>query len=365
MKFRCERDVLVEALGSAGRAVAARAVSHQSLAGVHTEVRGDEVQLVGTDLDLRIEAHVTVAGIEDGAAVVPARLFSDIVRALEPGAVTVAVQGDDAHISSGRSQFAVRLLPGDDFPRPPAPSGDAVTLSAPALGEALRQVVRAASTDDALPVISGVLLAATESGGLRLVATDRYRLAVRDLPGTAVLGSGQKVLIPGRALAEVQRLLTGAEEVTVTVGDREAAFGTGGARLSTRLIDGEFPDYQKLIPSGYPNRLTVRKDTLLDAVRRVKLLVRDTITPVRVSMRDGGIECTVRSNEIGEATEDADAKFEGTELTMGFNPAYLIDGVEAVPGDEVLIETLDAMKPATVRPVDSGDYVYLLMPVRL
>lgn len=341
------------------------------LSGVRMEVEGDALRLAGSDLDLTIQVEAEVAGSTDGVTVLPARLVADIVRALEPGAVTFEAAEEEVRITSGRSQFAVRILPADEFPRLPVPAGapegaggDAVTLSAGELAEALRQVVRAASSDDALPVISGVLMTA-EAGGLRLVATDRYRLAVRDLPGTSVLREGQKVLVPSRALNELQRLLGNAESVTLRLGEREASFEVGRVRLTTRLIEGEFPPYQQLIPSSYPNRLIVGKDALLDAVRRVRLLVRDAITPVRVTLRADGVECTVITQEVGQATEDIDAKYEGTELTMGFNPAYLIDGVEAVPGDEVLLETIDPMKPATLRATEGGEYLYLLMPVRL
>jgi DNA polymerase III subunit beta len=371
VRFRCERDALVDALSTAGRAVATRGGALPVLSGVRMEVEGDSLRLAGSDLDLTIQVEAEVAGSTDGVTVLPARLVADIVRALEPGAVTFEAADEEVRITSGRSQFAVRILPADEFPRLPFPAGapeaaggDAVTLSGSELAEALRQVVRAASSDDALPVISGVLMTA-EAGGLRLVATDRYRLAVRDLPGTSVLREGQKVLVPSRALNELQRLLGNAESVTLRLGEREASFEVGKVRLTTRLIEGEFPPYQQLIPSSYPNRLIVSKDALLDAVRRVRLLVRDAITPVRVTLRADGVECTVITQEVGQATEDIDAKYEGTELTMGFNPAYLIDGVEAVPGDEVLLETIDPMKPATVRATEGGDYLYLLMPVRL
>ncbi len=370
MKLRCERDALVEALGVAGRAVATRGGALPVLSGVRMEVSGDQLHLAGSDLDLTIQVDVGVTGLGDGIVVLPARLVADIVRALEPGAVTFEAGDEDVRITSGRSQFSVRILPAEEFPRLPfaseadVPSTDAVTLAAGELAEALRQVVRAASSDDSLPVISGVLLTA-EPAGLRLVATDRYRLAVRDLPGTTVLREGQRVLVPSRALSELQRLLAGAEQVTLRLGERDASFEVGRVRLTTRLIEGEFPPYQKLIPDEYPNRLLVAKEPLLDAVRRVRLLVKDAITPVRVSLRPDGVECTVVTQEVGQATEDLDAKYEGAEMTMGFNPSFLIDGLEAVTGDEVLIETLDPMKPATVRPTEGADYLYLLMPVRL
>jgi DNA polymerase-3 subunit beta len=331
---------------------------------VRLEVAGDDLRLAGSDLDLTIQVVATVSGQEDGVCVVPARLTADIVRALEPGAVQLETDDDEARIASGRSQFAVRVLQADEFPRLPIQSGDAVTLAGADLAEALRQVVRAASSDDARPVLTGVLMAA-EDPGLRLVATDSYRLAVRDLPGASVLREGQKVLIPSRALNELQRLVAEAPEVTLRLGEHDATFEVGAVRLTTRLIEGEFPNYRQLIPASYPNRLIVGREALLDALRRVRLLVRDQTTPVRIALRPDGIQLTVVSAEIGQATEDVDAKYEGTEITVAFNPGYLIEGVEAITGDEVLLETLDALKPATLRSTEGGEYLYLLMPVRV
>lgn len=370
MKFRCERDVLVEALGIAGRAVATRGGALPVLSGVRLEVAGKQLRLAGSDLDLTIQIDIEVNGIDDGITVLPARLVTDIVRALEPGAVTFEAGDEDVRITSGRSQFAVRILPAEEFPRLPFPTesegtfGDAVTLQASVFAEALRQVVRAASSDESLPIISGVLLAA-EASGLRLVATDRYRLAMRDLPGTTVLREDQKLLVPSRALSELQKLLAGAENVTLRLGERDASFEVGNVRLTTRLIEGEFPPYERLIPDGYPNRLIVNKEAFSDAVRRVRLLVKDAITPVRVALRPDGVECSVVTQEVGQAVEDLDAKYEGTEMVMGFNPAFLIDGLEAVPGDEVALETVDPMKTATLKATDGGDFLYILMPVRL
>jgi DNA polymerase-3 subunit beta len=374
VKLRCERDVLVEALSTAGRAVSSRGGALPVLQGVRLEVVGDELRLAGSDLDLTIQVTAPVAGQEDGVCVIPARLAADIVRALEPGAVQIETDEDEARIASGRSQFAVRVLPADEFPRLPVQSGDAVTLASADFAEALRQVVRAASSDDARPVLTGVLMAA-EDPGLRLVATDSYRLAVRDLPGASVLREGQKVLIPSRALTELQRLAgaspekgddkAGPAEVTLRLGEHDATFEVGHVRLTTRLIEGEFPNYRQLIPASYPNRLIVSREALLDALRRVRLLVRDQTTPARIALKADGIQLTVVSSEIGQATEDVDAKYEGAEMTVAFNPGYLIDGVEAITGDEVLLETLDALKPATLRSTEGGEYLYLLMPVRV
>ena len=385
MKFRCERDVLVDALASATRAVTTRGGALPVLSGVKMALSGDRLVLTGSDLDLTIQVAVTVAGDTDGVAVLPARLSADIVRALEPGAVHIEVGDTEARIAAGRSHFSVRLLPADDFPRVAEAPADEVTLDAVALVDTLRQVVPAASHDDARPILTGVLMAA-EGDGVRLVATDSYRLAVRDLPGVSVLREGQSVLVPSRALGELARLLAGADKVSLRLGERDATFevgsfaapaggaaGVGGApgegggqgtRLPTRLIEGQFPNYRQLIPESHPNRLTVGREPLLDALRRVKLLARETI-PVRLALRTGAVQLTAITQDVGQADEELDAKYEGAEMGISFNPEYLADGVEAVVGDEVTLETLDGLKPAVVRSVERRDFLYLLMPIRV
>jgi DNA polymerase-3 subunit beta len=365
VKFRCERDVLVEALSTAGRAVAGRSGALPVLGGVRLAVTDDALEVTGTDLDLTITVTTTVSGSSDGVVVAPGRLVTDIVRALEPGAVVMESDEEELRIASGRSHFAVRTHPSGDFPRLPVPTGDTVTLPVAGLTDALRQVTRAASNEDSRPILTGVLLTA-EEGGLRLVATDSYRLAVRDLRGVGVLAEGQHVLVPSRALNELMRLLSSPDPaVSLRLGPHDATFTVGSVALTTRLIEGEFPNYRQLIPSAYPNRLIVGREQLLDAVRRVKLLARDATTPVRIALRPNGIELTVITTDWGTATEDVDAKYEGAEMTVAFNPTYLIDGVEAITGDEVSLDTLDALKPATLRPTEGDEYLYLLMPVRV
>ena len=282
MKFRCERETLADALATAGRAATGRTGTLPVLSGLRLELSGDQLTVTGTDLDLTIQLEIAVGGETDGGVVLPARLSSDIVRSLPAGKVEVASPTTTCKISGGRSQFSVRPLSLDDYPRLSAPASSAVTLTAAAFGEALRQVVRAASTDEARPILTGVLLTA-EDDGLRMVATDSYRLAVRDLPGVSVLGADQKVLVPGRALNELQRLLGVGEELVLRLGEREATFEVGTTRLTTRLIEGEFPNYRQLIPASYPNMLTVDREPLLEAIRRVKILAHDS-TPVRLSI---------------------------------------------------------------------------------
>jgi DNA polymerase-3 subunit beta len=363
MKFRAERDALLEAITTAGRAAATRGTALPALTGVRLEITGDQLQLAGTDLDVTIQVQMQVAGGEDGVCVIPARLATDIVRGLEPGSVSFEVDENEARIAAGPTHYAVRVLPPEEFLRLPQPSGDAVTLAASDFADALRQVVPAASRDEARPILTGVLMAA-EAGGLRLVATDSYRLAVRDLPGTSVLQEGQTVLVPSRALAELNRVVTGADQVTLRLASDEAGFEVGTTRLTTRLIEGEFPNYRQLIPQSYPNRLIVGKEPFLNAIRRVKLLAKDA-TPVRLTLRPDGLELVAVTQDVGQAREDLEAKYEGSEMVVAFNPEFLIDGVEAITGDEVQLDTLDALKPATVRSAENPNFLYLLMPVRV
>jgi DNA polymerase III subunit beta len=363
VKFRCERDQLAEALGAAGRAATGRTGALPVLSGVRLELTGDRLVVTGTDLDLTIQVEVTVGGERDGSVVVPAKLINDVVRSLGEPKVEITVSDDNVGVSAGRSQFSVRALSLDDYPRLPTPAEHSVTLPAAEFGEALRQVVRAASTDEARPILTGVLLAA-EGDGLRLVATDSYRLAVRDLRGTAVLGADQKVLLPSRALNELQRLLGGAQELVLRLGERDATFQIGTTRLSTRLIEGEFPNYRQLIPPSHPNKLTVSRDALIEAIRRVKILARDA-TPVRLSMTADGLQLTAITQDVGNANDELDATYSGSEITVAFNPEYLSAGVDAATADEITLETLDALKPAVIRSVGHDDFLYLLMPVRV
>jgi DNA polymerase III subunit beta len=384
VKFRCERDSLVEVLSVAGRAVSTRTSASMALGGVRIEASGNHLAVVGTDLDLTIHVSTEAIGISDGICVAPAKLLADIVRSLEPGAVTIESEGDKVEIGAARSRFSLRTFPVDDFPSLPEPPQPVTFLPSASLAGALRQVVRAASSDDARPLLTGVLLAA-EGDGVRLVATDSYRLAMRDIDGSDALVEDSQILVPARALAELQKLPmlgmtkdsshspeAGASSsdhasstIGLSVGEHDITFTAGLVKVSTRLLDGRYPDYRQLIPAEYPNRLHVGKDSLLDALRRVRLLVRDNTTPVRLAMRPAGVDLTVVSQEVGDASETVDADFEGTDLTIAFNPTYLIDGVEAVSGDEVVLETVDATKPATVRAAEETNFRYLLMPVRV
>ncbi len=375
MKFRCERDTLLEALAVAVRATAGASSNQTALMGARLDLTDGVLTVTGSDLNLTLSVTTEVLAAADGAAVAPARLLTDVVRSVPPGAVEFSVVEGEASIVAGSSEFSIRLIPEDNYPqlifRQEAENGDdsaafspAVSFSGAEFRDALGQVVRAASSDDSRPILTGVLMASEGEGRLRLVSTDSYRLSVRDLEGSAVLDENQEVLVPSRALGELQRLIADPDEVTLKLAEQYAQFVVGNVQLTTRLIAGDFPNYQGLIPTDHPNRLTVDREQLLEVVRRVRLLAQDS-TPVRMVMSDGSLEMIAITHDVGKANESMGADYSGEDLTVAFNPAYLIDGIEALSGAEVTLETADAVKPALLRSADDEGFLYLLMPVRV
>jgi DNA polymerase-3 subunit beta len=366
VKFRCERDTLAEGVATAQRAVASRTGAMPVLSGLRVSAADGSLELVGTDLELTIRVRIPADIDGEGSAVIPARLLSEIVRQLEGPSVSVVLSDDDARIEAGRFATTLRTLSATEFPRLAESGGTGVRVSASSFAEALRQVVSAASKDEARPILTGVLLTAS-GGGLRLVATDSYRLAMRDLEGVSMLAEGQKVLVAAKGLAEVQRLLSSAtDDIDVALGDRDVVFRVGSTEITTRLIEGDFPNYQQLIPKDYPNRLTVARDALQAAVNRVRLVgqSRDT-APIRLAMSAESLELSAIAADVGEAHETVEAKYEGSELTVAFNSQFLLDGIDAAATAEVVLESIDPLKPAVLRTPDTPDFLYLLMPVRI
>ena len=340
---------------------------------VQLALHGGRLDVTGSDPDLVIEAKLSVQGESDGTTLLPSRLVVDIVRAFEPGAVSFEGGEDEVRITSGRAEFVVRIANGAEITRLSSPMSEPVTLPAARFAESLRQVVRAALTDDSrAPQLTGVLMVATETG-LRLVATDSYRLAFSDLIGVSALADGSEVLVPARALSEIQRLIGSIDEKEENIlvfrhSELDAVFEIGDTKLTTRLLKGPFPDYQRLLPPSYSNALVVSREDLASAVRRVRLMAGDTkdaMTPVRVAFAIDGAELTVLTAESGRAAERVDGRFIGEELVVAFNPNYLLEGIEAIRSEDVVIEVIDSTKPATLRGDGESDYRYLLMPVRV
>lgn len=365
MRFKSERDLLAEALGAAARVVTSRTPG--SMSGVLLELSGNELTVTGTDLDLTIRTRVDVIGYRDGAAVVPARLMVDAVRSLAAGAVTVDAHEETVEVSLDRAKFSLRTFPVGDYPKlPPVPKP---TTQVPALGlvQGLSQVVRASSNDEARPLLTGVLFTSHE-GTLRLVATDSYRLAVVDLPGVAPIAADRDLLVPARALVELQRAAAALAldaQIGIALSEAEVCCIAGHTSVASRLIDGNYPDYRQLIPSQYPNKLRAAKDTLLVSLKRAKLLASDATSSVKLSLKEKGVDITTQSHDKGDVLDNVDGDYAGEELTIAFNPTFLIEGVEATPGDEVILETSDSSRPAMVHGVEDAQYRYLLMPVRV
>ncbi len=373
MKFRADRDTLLDTLVIASRATSGRPGPSFGAVGLRLGLRGNELDVVGSDPDLVIEARCQVAGDSDGSALVPSRLVVDIVRSFEAGAVTVSSDDEEVRFSSGRAEFVVRVAIGAEITRLGVPEQEGIEIPGAVFADGLRQVVRAALVDDSrAPQLTGVLMVATE-GGLRLIATDSYRLAFRDFAGMTAVEPGGQVLVPAKALTEVQRLASsgkGDEERTIVFrhSDLDAVFDLDSVRITTRLLRGQFPEVERLIPASYAYHLRVSRDDLEAALRRVRLVVRDTkdaTTPVRLALHDGGVELTVLTPESGRAEESIEGDFQGEDLTVAFNPNYLLDGVEAVRADTIVVEVNDPGKPALVRGEGEDEYRYLLMPVKV
>lgn len=365
MKFKSERDILVEALTAASRVVATRLIGASS--GVLLSLVNNQLTVTGTDLDITVRTKVDVIGLEDGSCVVPARLIVDAVRSLEAGAVTIVSSEETVAVSLGRAKFSLRTFSVMDYPNLPPVTGALTSIAALDLIQGLNQVVRAAANDDARPLLTGVLFT-TEDGALRLIATDSYRLAVRDVPGVTGIGGNHDLLVPARALHELQRAaatLSADSEIGVTLTDAEICFVVGTTTIASRLIDGNYPSVLQLIPASYPNQMRIAKDTLLTSLKRAKLLAKDSTSSVRLTMKDKSVEIRTQSHDTGDVEDNVDADYSGEEMTIAFNPSFLIDGIEAVPGDEVVLEMSDAVRPAMVHGVDDARFRYLLMPVRV
>jgi DNA polymerase-3 subunit beta len=323
-------------------------------------VVGKTLTVTGTDLEVTVRTNLEVEALAEGTTVIPARLAAEAVRKLPPGAVTVAAEDGEVEITGSGPRFRLRELNVDDFPKLPDAEDPAATeVVGDTLVKALNQVGIAASGDEARPILTGVLFEAEEEH-VRLVATDSYRLAVRDLPEVT---AGPGGLVPFRALREVSRSI-GAEKITFGIGEREASFRSDRGSLTVRLIEGTFPNYRQLIPESYPNTVTVVKEELLDAIGRAALVAEDHI-PVRLNLHDGGIGISVTRQEVGEETEHVAASYSGTEMTIAFNPRYLNDGISVIDADEVMLDTSDPLKPGLLRGAGDDSFRYLLMPVRL
>lgn len=372
MKFRCERDGLLEAVAFVSRAISTRATL-PVLSGLRMEaLDSGAVRLAATDLEITMQTEVAAAVDEPGRVIVPGRLFGEMVRSLGQGAVTLAATEGDLDIGSGRGRFRVKTLAAADYPALPIESsadesGIGLEVAGSRLAVALSQVVRAASGDDSRQILTGVLWE-VESGRLSLAATDSYRLAVRTVEVVGGSAEVRKVVVPARVLSELGRVLADGGDVRIALKENLISFtvsgeGSGEAVIGSRYIEGEFPNYRQLIPEGYPNSLIVARETFSEVVKRVGLLAQNNL-PVKLCLGEQ-LEVSAQTPDVGEGQEVVDAAYDGEPLVIAFNPQFLIDGVAALQSEEVVVEAGDGLKPAIIRGRGDDTFTYLLMPVRL
>ncbi len=361
MRIRAQRDDLADVLARANRAVGTR-TALPVLQGLLCEVTGSTLRVTGTDLDVTVQTHAEVEVLEEGRAVIPGRLLSEAVRKMPVGMVTIGATETEIEIQGNGPRFTLRPLTVDDFPtQENLSSPDGVEVDGEALAEAIMQVTVAASTDQARPILTGVLFE-SDGNGLTMVATDSYRMAKRQLPGAGLEGNG---LVPARGLRELARTI-GAPKVTAQLRDREAVFVSEKGVLRLRLIDGNFPKYQSLLRDEYPNQVMVGREELLDALGRVTLVAEDHI-PVRLKLMEGGVEVAVSRQDVGGETEHLAGDYSGSdeEVSIAFNPRWLQEGVSALSGDKVRIRVVDSYKPSILDDGSDEAFFYLLMPTRV
>ena len=371
MKFRAERSEFADAVSWATRTVGAR-VTLPALSGVLLDAADGTLTCRATDLEVAAEIKVPVQIDEPGRALLPGKLLSQLVARFPDAPVELSGSADRVEITCGRATFHVRGMPVDDFPTLPEPGDDAAsgTLKADAFSRLVSQVARAASSDEARPVLTGVKLEAGD-GALVAAATDSYRLAVRRLPWEqAVDGSA---LVPARALQEAAKATSeGGGEVTLVLEEGQVSFLFGDRRLTTRLIEGSFPNYGQLLPDGYETAVIVERAAMVEALQRVAVVaLGQANTPVTLTFEDGSVDLQAGSQEVGDAAEALPAEIDGDGLTIAFNPMFLLSGLEATGTERIRIELRDGLKPAVLRPQPASDdpaqvddFTYLLMPMR-
>jgi DNA polymerase-3 subunit beta len=371
MKFRIDRDAFADAVAWTARSLPARPTA-PVLGGMLHEVDGSTLTLSGFDYEVSAQAEVEVHASIAGRTLVSGRLLTDITRMLPPHPVDVTAEGPRVTIACGSARFTLPTMPVEDYPSLPVMPRTAGVVDAAQFAQAVQQVAIAAGRDDTLPMLTGVRLE-IEGEQLRLAATDRYRLAVRELlwkPDQADMSV--QVLIPARTVAESAKTLAGGSTVTLALasggaGEGMIGFAGPGRRTTTRLLDAEFPRYRSLFPSEWVSAADVSVGSLVEAVKRVAL-VADRGMPVRLDFADGGLTLTAGGEDEGRAEERLEVAYTGEPLTIGFNPGYLLDGLGAVHAPTARMSFTSANKPAVLTALDGDgvvDYRYLLMPVRL
>ncbi len=378
MKFTVERDVLADAVAWAARSLPVRP-SVPVLAGLLIETTDDGLVLSSFDYETSARATLPASVSAEGKALVSGRLLADICRSLPARPVEMTVEGAKASLTCGKARFSLQTMPVEEYPSLPDMPQATGRVRSDVFAAAVSQAVTAAGRDDMLPVLTGVRIE-IEGSRISLLATDRFRLSHRELewdPGATDISAA--ALVPAKVLADTAKSLTSGAEVTIALSTSgtgegiigfEGASGGGVRRTTTRLLDGEFPKVRTLFPSEHLTIARIDRATLVDSVKRVSL-VAERNTAVQLAFADGMLKLDAGSGEEALATEEIEASLKGEDVTTGFNPQFLLDGLSALETPVVEMAFTQASKPAVMAGVDSldgeadTDFRYLLMPRRL
>ena len=367
MKISLQRDHFLAQLQTVSRVASTRSAI-QALSGVQVFVSGDTGELRATDMDVGLRVPIELEVAREGMVVLPARLLLDVVRSLPAADISLELRAaeQDVELVSGNATFHIRTLRSDDFPPFPEPNDDsAVELPADAFVATALKVAGSASRDETRPVLTGILVSASERE-LRMVATDSYRLSVKETVLESPLSSGFEVNVPARALQELARLVSHSEgeQLRVSVGQNQVLFTLGRVVLSSRLIDGQFPNYRQLLPESFEHELRLAGAEFTDVVRRISLLAQKN-APLRLAFAPGELTVSAQTPDVGEARESMPAAFQGEPLEIGFNPEFLRAGLEAVDDGDVLLKLISPLRPGLIEAGDESRFRYLIMPIRL
>ncbi|HET7415444.1 MAG TPA: DNA polymerase III subunit beta [Arthrobacter sp.] len=371
MKFRVERDVLTEAVTWTARSLSPRPPV-PVLSGLLLKASEGTLSLASFDYEISARLQIPADIGEEGTILVSGRLLADICRSLPAAPVDVETDGSKVTLTCRSSRFNLSTMPEADYPELPALPEISGTVDGDAFAQAVSQVIIAASRDDTLPILTGVRME-FEDDLITLLATDRYRLAMREVawkPSTP--GISTSALVKAKTLNEVAKSLGGSGELNIALSDDSELIGfeSGGRRTTSLLVDGEYPKIRSLFPENTPIHATVETSTLVEAVRRVAL-VAERNTPVRLAFTDGQLSLDAGTGEDAQASEAIDAALTGEEITVAFNPHYLSEGLNAFDSKYVRFSFTTPPKPAVISAQDDLDgddddkYRYLLMPVRL
>jgi DNA polymerase III subunit beta len=366
VKLSTSSQELLAELGVVSRVASTRSAV-QALAGVQIAAEESAVELRATDMEVGLRVPLTANVERPGTVVLPARLLLDVVRQLPAGDVSLELRPteQDVEVVAGSARFHIRTLRAEDFPPLPEPGGDQiVSVPAGAFTETIARVARSASRDETRPILTGILVSAADED-LRMVATDSYRLSVKETRLEAPLETAFEANVPARALEELGRLVReGEAEITVGVRANQVVFQVGGLALSSRLIDGQFPNYRQLLPEAYEHELTVNREELLEVVRRISLMAQKN-APLRLSFSEGEVSISAQTPDVGEASEPLPVPFAGEPFEIGFNPDFLVAGLESAASKDIVLKLISPLRPGLLESADGSGFLYLIMPIRL